>query len=37
MAKCSNPKCKCLNCNCGKNCKCDGKKCFCKNCGDKKK
>ena len=37
MAKCSNPKCKCVNCTCGDNCTCDethqcgeGKDCGCK-------
>lgn len=29
MAKCSNPKCKCINCTCGDNCTCDGDTCNC--------
>ena len=29
MAKCSNPKCKCINCTCGENCTCTGDKCNC--------
>lgn len=32
MAKCSNPKCKCVNCTCGDNCTCDGDKCNCPDC-----
>ena len=33
MAKCSNPNCKCEDCQCGDNCQCgkDGKKCLCGN------
>ena len=29
MAKCSNPKCTCENCQCGDNCQCDGTNCKC--------
>lgn len=31
MAKCSNPNCKCDDCQCGDNCQCgkDGKECHC--------
>lgn len=29
MAKCSNPKCTCEDCQCGDNCQCDGTTCKC--------
>jgi len=39
MVKCSNPNCKCENCQCGDNCQCgqDGRECHCEKsctCGD---
>ena len=34
MVKCSNPNCKCENCQCGDNCQCgqDGRECHCEKC-----